>query len=122
MNYSHVINKSVKITLNDGFTYDSVEVDSVGEILMMVREPKETDLTGVIIADIKCLEVLGEAKPKRQVRKRKSESGKSKKEIAEELHAQYPNVTRKEAIEMLMSEADMTRAGAATYYYLVWKR
>lgn len=116
----------VSIRLSDGHYYDRCNVEGVGETIAMVSlgNSKQAEQEGIILEDIIDVEYLkakhGAAKAKR-MKSAPLKSGKSKKDVALELFDQYPNATRKEAIEMLVEQAGMSKAGASTYYQNIWK-
>jgi SprT protein len=49
-------------------------------------------------------------------------AGKSKMDIAKEVFAAHPDISRREFVEIMIAKAHMTEAGAGTYYYNLKKK
>lgn len=108
----------VSIHMKDGYKIDSCVIENVGQKIAMVSHRKDKE--GVIISDIDYIVRLSKAAPS-STTVRKPSTGKTKKEIALELHKQYPNEARKHVIEMLVEQAGMSKAGASTYHQNIWR-
>ena len=110
------INQVIDITLQDGFQYKQCTCTSIDVNLMMVKEHNDPDLTGVLLRDIKSI-ALSQSK---RASSKKTPKQTSKKALAVKMKEEYPELSRKEAIEKMVTDIGMTYAGAATYYHLIW--
>jgi hypothetical protein len=102
-------------------------VEGIGKNIAMVSKSRG-EREGVVLKDISFIKVHGKkdesvttktvTAPTKTVKV--STGGRSKKDIAIELHKKHPTAARKDIIGMLIEDAGMTKNGAATYYHNIW--